>query len=98
MDNWTKLRKLYVEDQKTKDGLSTRQRRSDAMESMHEFLTFNLPHFVNQPKFLNKIPKDEFIQMIRDKKGSPLNSSEKSVVNALYKYLPELETVKEEEE
>jgi hypothetical protein len=36
--------------------------------------------------------------MIRDKKGSPLNSSEKSVVSALYKYLPELETVKEEEE
>ncbi len=90
MDNWTKLRKLYVEDHKAKDFLATRQRRSDAADAMEQFLAHNLPHFVNQPKFLNKIPKEEFTQMIRDKKGANLSSSEKSVINGLYKFLPEL--------
>jgi len=89
-DNWTKLKNLYVSDHLSKGDLATPQRRLDAIEAIEKILQQYLPQFIKQQKFLKKIPKDEFMQMVRDKKGAKLSGADKSVINGLYKFLPEL--------
>ena len=54
-----------------------------------------LPVFIENIYFKNlgKQPPENarsIEQMVKDKKGSVLNSAEKSVINGLYKFLPEL--------
>lgn len=90
MDNWTKLKTLYVKDHASKEYLATPERRLNATEALESLLKQRLPQFIKQPKFLKQLPKEEFKQMVRDKKGSNLSSAEISVINGLYKFLPEL--------
>ncbi len=90
MDNWTKLKKLYVNDHNAKDYLVSPERRLNAIESLEKLLNQYLPEFIKQPKFLRQIPKEEFMQKVKDRKGSILSGAEKSVINGLYKFLPEL--------
>ena len=90
MDNWTKLKTFYVKDHTAKGYLATPERRLNAVDALERLLKQHLPQFIKQPKFLKQIPKEEFVQMVQDKKGSNLSSAEKSVINGLYKFLPEL--------
>jgi len=90
MDNWTKLKSLYSSDPLAKGDLSSPQMRLSAATELEKILEQHLPHFIKQPKFLKKIPKEEFIQMIQSKTGTVLTGIEKTVVNGLYKFLPEL--------
>ena len=90
MDNWIKLKNLYLKDNKGKDNLASAERRLNAADTLEMLLKQQFPQFIKQPKFLKQIPKEEFMQMVMLKKGSNLSSSEKSVINGLYKFLPEL--------
>lgn len=90
MDNWIKLKKLYVDNHNSKDYLATPDRRLNAADALEKLLKQQLPQFVKQPKFLKQIPKEDFVKMVHEKKGSNLSSAEKSVINGLYKFMPEL--------
>ncbi len=90
MNNWTKLKNLYVKDHLSKDYLATPGRRLNAIEAMEKLLQQHFPHIIKQPKFLRQIPKDQFMREVQLKKGSNLSSAEKSVINGLYKFLSEL--------
>ena len=90
MDNWTKLKNLYVKDHLSKDYLATPERRLNATEAMEKLFQQHFPYILKQPKFLRQIPKDQFTKEVQFKKGSNLSSAEKSVINGLYKFLPEL--------
>lgn len=90
MNNWTRLKGLYVSDKLAKGELSTPQMRLSATNELEKIIALHLPQFYKQPKFLRKIPKDEFTQMVQTKKGANLTGIEKAVINGLYKFLPEL--------
>ena len=90
MDNWTKLKNLYVKDHLSKDYLATPERRLNATEVMEKLFQQHFPHIIKQPKFLKQIPKDQFMREVQLKKGSDLSSAEKSVINGFYKFLSEL--------
>ncbi len=90
MDNWTKLKKLYVDDHRSKEYLTTPERRLNAVDALEKVLKQQLLQFVKQPKFLKQMPKDSFMKMVQEKKGSNLSIAEKSVINGLYRFLPEL--------
>lgn len=90
MDNWTKLKNLYLKDHKPKDSLAAPQIRLNAMESIDKLMLINFPQLIKHPKILKQINKEEFKRMLTEKKGARLNSAEDSVVNGLYKFLPEL--------
>jgi len=90
MDNWTKLKNLYLKDIKPKDSLAARQIRLNAMESIDKLMLINFPQLIKHPKILKQINKEEFKHMLTEKKGVRLNSAEDSVVNGLYRFLPEL--------
>ena len=90
MDNWTKLKKMYVDDHNSKDFLAAPQIRLNAMESIDKLMSTHFPQLKKLPKIIKQIDKDEFKGMLAEKKGMKLNSAEESVVNGLYKFLPEL--------
>ena len=89
MDNWTKLKKLYVNDHLAKD-LAKPEIRLNAVESLEKLMRQHLPEFVKQPKFMKQIDKKQFVKMLEIKKGSKLNGAQESVINGFYKFLPEL--------
>lgn len=90
MDNWTKLKKFYVKDHASKEYLVSPQTRLFAVESLEKLFKQHFPHIISQPKFLKQIPKEDFMNEVKLKKGSNLSGSEESVINGLYKFLPEL--------
>jgi len=89
MDNWTKLKNLYVKDHQSKDLVSP-QTRLYAVESLERLFKVHFSHIINQPKILKQIQKEQFMAEVQLKKGSNLNGSEESVINGLYKFLNEL--------
>lgn len=90
MDNWTKLKNLYINGHKGKEYLVSPQTRLNALIRVEKLFQQQFQHVINQPKFIKQIPKEQFMRELILKKGSNLNSSEESVINGLYKFLPEL--------
>lgn len=90
MDNWTKLKNLYIKDHESKEYLVSPQTRINAMARIEKLFQQHFPHIIKQPKFLKQIPKDQFMKEVKLKKGGNLNSSEESVIHGLYKFLSEL--------
>jgi len=90
MDNWTKLKNLYVNDHKSKENLVSKQTRLNAVIRIEDLFQKYFPHIIKQPKFLKQIPKDKFMDEVQLKKGSELSGPEKAVINGLYKFLPDL--------
>ena len=89
MDNWTKLKNLYVKDHESKV-LTSPQTRLNALDRIEKLFQQHFPHIIKQPKFLKQIPKDQFMKEVQLKKGSNLNSSEESVIHGFYKFIHEL--------
>ena len=89
MDNWTKLKNLYKRDHLSKT-LTSPQTRLNALVRVEKLFEQHFPHIIKQPKFLKQIPKEQFMKEVQLKKGTNLDSSEQSVINGLYKFLPEL--------
>jgi hypothetical protein len=90
MDNWTKLKRLYVNDHKSKDYLKSPQTRLNAVERIEEIFSMYFPHILKQPKFLNQMQKDDFKKEVALKKGADLNGAEHSVINGLYQFIGDL--------
>lgn len=90
MSNWKMLKNLYLKDNIDKKKLVTPQTKIDALLAIETIMNAHFPAFIKQPKFLKQIPADQFLKELKLKKGSPLKPSETSVVNGLYKVLPEL--------
>jgi hypothetical protein len=80
MDNWTKLKNLYINDHKSKEYLVSPQTRLNAVISIVNLFQQYFPHIIKQPKFLKQIPKDKFIDEVQLKKGSELSGSEKQLL------------------
>ena len=89
MDNWKKLKNLYLKDHLNKD-LASPQTRVNALERIDKLMNTYFPAYVKQPKFLKQVPKEQFLKELKLKKGADLNSSEESVIHGFYKFLPEL--------
>ncbi len=90
MDNWKKLKKLYVDDHNSKEYLVTPQTRLNAVIRIEKLFQQHFQYVIKQPLFLKKIPKESLLNELKLKKGSDLSGSEISVINGLYKFLPEL--------
>lgn len=90
MDNWTKLKKLYIDDHSSKDYLVAPQIRLNAVESIDKLVSIHFKQIMEHPKVLKQINKEEFKRMLATKKGANLNGAEESVVNGLYMFLSEL--------
>ena len=90
MNKWKKLMKLYENDHNSKDYLAAPQIRLNALVSIDKLMSANFQQIIEHPKILERIDKEEFKRMLANKKGAKLNSAEESVVNGLYKFLPEL--------
>ena len=90
MDNWTKLKRLYVDDHNLKDHLKSPQTRLNAVERIEALFSIHFPHILKQIKFLNNYKVNDFKTEVALKKGAKLSGSEQSVINGLFKFLPEL--------
>jgi hypothetical protein len=90
MDNWTKLKNLYVKDHESKEYLVSPQTRLNAVDALEKLFQIHFPLILKQPKFLKQYGREEFKEEVKLKKGSDLNGAEISVINGLYKFLPEL--------
>lgn len=90
MDNWTKLKNLYVKDHESREYLVSPQTRLNAVVRLEKLFQKHFPHIIKQPKFLKQIPKEEFMKEVKTKKGSNLSGSEESVINGFYKFLDDL--------
>lgn len=90
MDKWKNLKNLYLKDNIDKKKLVTPKSKVDALENIDALMVTHFPQIVKQPKFLKQIPVDQFLKELKWKKGSVLSSAETSVINGIYKFLPEL--------
>lgn len=90
MDNWKNLKNLYLKDNIDKKKLATPQTKINALNSIEVLMQAHFPAFVKQPKFLKQVPVDQFLKELKHKNGNALKPAEISVVNGLYKMLPEL--------
>lgn len=90
MDKWKELKMKYVNDHTAKEYLKAPQIRLNAMESIEKIMTNHFEQLMKHPKIILQIEKSELKNMLASKKGSKLNAAEESVVNGLYKFLPEL--------
>jgi hypothetical protein len=90
MDNWTKLKNLYIQDHESKEYLVSPQIRLNAIDSLEKLFQVHFPHIIKQPKFLKQITKEKFMKEVSLKKGLDLNGAEISVINGLYNFLPQL--------
>ncbi|MBN2597591.1 MAG: hypothetical protein JXR82_12485 [Marinifilaceae bacterium] len=90
MDNWKKLKQLYLKNHLEKEYLVSPETRVNALNRIEKLMKANFPDIVKQPKFLKQIPKDKFLLELKLKKGAELNGAEISVINGFYKFLPEL--------
>jgi hypothetical protein len=90
MDKWKALLRLYKNDHNSKDYLAAPNIRLNAMKSIDKLMTANFKNLVEHPKILKQIDKEDLKSMLAVKKGAKLNSAEESVINGLYKFLPEL--------
>jgi hypothetical protein len=90
MENWRKLKQLYLKDHLDKKHLASPETRVNALNRIEKLIKADFPQIVAQPKFLKKIPKEKFLVELKLKKGAELNSSEISVINGFYKFLNEL--------
>ena len=90
MNNWKNLKNLYLKDNLDKKKLVTPQTKVAALQAIETLMETYFPEFVKQPKFLKQVPVDQFLKELKLKKGSPLKTSEVSVINGFYKLLPEL--------
>lgn len=90
MDNWKKLKNLYLKDHFDKEYLETPKRREDALIAIEKLIKVHFSHIISQPKFLKRYTKEEFEIELKLKKGTELSGAEKSVIHGFYKFLPEL--------
>lgn len=90
MENWKKLKQLYLKDHLDKGHLVSPETRVNALNNIEKLMKIYFPQIVAQPKFLKQIPKEKFLVELKLKKGAELNGAEVSVINGFYKFLNEL--------
>lgn len=86
---WSELKKLYTTDHLSKQ-LKAPGIRLNALNGIERLLQTAFPSVISNPHTLYEIDKNDLKTQLEKIKGSQLNSAESSVINGLYKFLPNL--------
>lgn len=86
MEVWNEIKKEYTKDHQSK-GLKFPERRITALKNVESILKRNQPYLLQRPELLLDVDPAELIEKLERWKNSPLNGTEKAVVEGLYPFI-----------
>ena len=80
---WIEIKKSIVEDLLSRN-LKDPNIRLRALENIEAIMKRNFPLYIEKPEELKHVAKEDFKNMLTEKKGYVLNGAEKSIINEIY--------------
>lgn len=89
---WQQLKKMYIEDHLSKN-LERPDMQLNALKKVEQMLLISVPAVIRNPYDFRRYGKNMLLEKLEEQKNAPLNSTEKTVVNGLFRFLTELEKI-----